>query len=175
MELHSNLCSSIFKDVGLLEAVISYKKVLIVRHKSIVVSGRNLCMKKVLSIILCVSLCIMFSKPVLAASSSISKTIRLTTYNKTKLSFGSLTGTDIQITQVKIYINRSSGTEGSFVICLESPSGTIIKLKPSSGSVIYSTSNFNGENPKGTWYAWIEMDETASIQNVTVKSGAKRS
>lgn len=68
------------------------------------------------------------------------------------------------------YINRASGTEGSFVICLESPSGTVIKLKPSTGSVTYSTSSFNGENPKGTWYAWIEMDETASIQNVTVSA-----
>lgn len=121
------------------------------------------------SILVCFMACIMFYMPVFAASFSVSKNIRLTTYKKTSFSFGSIAGGDIQITQVEISTRMSSGSARPPFVCLESPSGTVIKFGLSAtNSVTYSTNGFNGENPKGTWYAWIETDETVSIQNVTV-------
>lgn len=119
------------------------------------------------SVLACFMACIMFSMPIFAASSSVSKNIRLTT-NKTPFSLGSLAGENIQITQVGIYTRMSIGSERLPYVCLESPSGTVIKFGSLTGSATYSTNGFNGENPKGTWYAWIETDETALIQNMTV-------
>lgn len=102
------------------------------------------------SVLACLMACIMFSMPVLAASSNFSKTIRLTTNNKTSFSLGSFAGKDTQITQVKIGITMASGMDGFFPVYLESPSGTVIKLMPKSNSIIYYITSFNGENPKGT-------------------------
>ncbi|MBD5466500.1 MAG: hypothetical protein HDR22_11965 [Lachnospiraceae bacterium] len=127
--------------------------------------------KKILVVLIaCLMLGMTFSIPVLAATNSVSKSIRLTTYKKTSFSSGSLAGDDIQVTQVKIYINSFIEPEGSFGVYIESPSGTVAELIPSTKPGTYYINSFNGENPKGMWYAWIETKETASIENITVNA-----
>lgn len=102
-----------------------------------------------------------FSIPVLAATNSFSKSIRLSTTEKTCFSFGSM-GENALVTQVKVYLNAASGTD-PFDVYIESPSGTVVTLTPSTKSGTYLINNFNGENPKGTWCAWIESrDETSN-------------
>ena len=115
-------------------------------------------------ILACFTTCIMFSMPVLAASSSVSKSIRLSTTGKTCFSFGSILGKNTLITQVKVSLNAVSGTEpNAFDLYIESPSGTVITLPSSTKSVTYCINSFNGENPKGAWWAWIERrDETSN-------------
>ena len=106
---------------------------------------------------------LMFSIPVLAAANTFSKHIRLSTIKKTCFSLGSVTGENIQIAQVKVFVNISSGTE-PFTIYLESPEGTVVSFIPTKSGT-YSTTNFNGESPKGTWCAWIERMDGNSIQS----------
>lgn len=104
---------------------------------------------------LCLMLCMTFSIPVLAATNTFSKSIRLSTTGKTCFSFGSITGKNNSVTQVKVYLNAASGTD-PFDIYIESPSGTVVSLTPSPKSGTYYIKSFNGENPKGTWCAWIK-------------------
>ena len=119
--------------------------------------------KKLLSIIIaCFITCLLFSIPVLAASSSLSKSIRLSTTGKTYFSSGSYIGENVVVTQVKVYLNVASGTD-PFDFYIESPSGTVVTFQPSTKSGTYNINSFNGENPKGTWCAWIERrDETSN-------------
>lgn len=107
---------------------------------------------------------LMFSMPVLAATNTFSKSIRLSTTEKTNFSYGSITGKNTLITQVKVYLNVVNGSEpNAFDLYIESPSGTVVTLPPSTKSVTYYINSFNGENPKGTWCAWIERrDETSN-------------
>lgn len=68
--------------------------------------------KKILVVFMaCLMLCMTFSIPVLAATNTFSKSIRLSTTGKTCFSFGSISGENILITQVKIYLNVASGTD----------------------------------------------------------------
>lgn len=111
------------------------------------------------SIMACIMICLMFSMPVLAASSSFSKTTaKINAINgltATKTFTGTATGTDPKITQVKVYLNVSSGSD-PFKFYLVSPSGTEYEMTPSTTSNTYYVSAFNGETPKGTWYVSVE-------------------
>lgn len=109
----------------------------------------------------CLMLCTTFSIPVLAATNTFSKSIRLSTTGKTCFSLGSMSENTV-VTQVKVYLNVASGTD-PFDFYIESPSGTVVTFQPSTKSGTYYINSFNGENPKGTWCAWIERrDETSN-------------
>lgn len=127
--------------------------------------------KKILVVFMaCLVLALTSSIPVLAATNSFSSAIRLTTDKKTSFSLRGLSGGDIQVSQLKIYFNISSGTGEKFSVYLESPSGTVVKLMPLAYSGTYYINSFNGEDPKGTWYAWIEMEDNALIKNMIVNA-----
>lgn len=121
-------------------------------------------MRIIKTFVVCLMTILMFSIPVLAATNTFSKSIRLSTTGKTCFSFGSFSGENTLITQVKIYLNVASGTD-AFDICIESPSGTVVTLTPLLKSGTYYINSFNGENPKGTWCAWIERRGEASNPN----------
>ena len=114
--------------------------------------------KKILVIlVVCFMLGISFSAPVLAATNTISKAIRLNTNGKTNFSLGSSVSTNSQVAQVKVSINISNGSAApSYTVYIESPKGTMASFIPSTGSKTYIINSFDGENPKGTWSAWIE-------------------
>lgn len=105
-----------------------------------------------------------FSIPVLAATNSYSKSITLNTTGKTSFSCGIIRD-DSQITQVKLSMSISNGSSApSYTIYLESPSGTVVALPPLIRAGEYRINSFNGEPPKGTWYAWIErIDKTNNL------------
>lgn len=118
--------------------------------------------KKVLTTVMaCFMACLMFSMPVLAATNSFSKTtVKLNAIDGgvskiSKVTSGSVLGTSPKITQVKVYLNVASGTD-PFDLYIESPSGTVAKLTPSTKSGTYYVTDFNGENPKGEWYVQME-------------------
>lgn len=73
-------------------------------------------------------------------------------------------GENALVTQVKVYLNVASGTD-PFDIYIESPSGTVITLTPSTKSGTCLINSFNGENPNGTWCAWIERRNETSNTN----------
>lgn len=108
------------------------------------------------SVLACFMACIMFSMPVLAASSSTSKTLAKINAINGMTAVKSFTVTsDGTITNVKIYLNVSSGSD-PFAIYLVSPEGTEYELTPSTTSGTYNTTAFNGESSKGTWYFYVE-------------------
>lgn len=107
------------------------------------------------SILACFMACIMFSMPVLAAGSTSKSLGKMNALNgMTAVKSFSVTSTGT-ITNVKIYLNVSSGSD-PFNIYLVSPEGTEYALTPSTKSGTYNTTAFNGESPKGTWYFYVE-------------------
>lgn len=145
-------------------------------------------MKKLVSGILCMALCMMFAIPVSAAeipnaatkNVAISKVgdtvIRATNYftgstvkmnslyrNKSaisNISSGSVLGTNPQVTSVSLNVTVSSGSD-SFKLYVEDPSGYGGYTTISkSGTVKFS--DFNGRNPKGTWKVYIVTNGTVS-------------
>lgn len=147
-------------------------------------------MKKVLSMILCVSLCIMYALPISAAevvpkeidiekeevsatsgSNSFSKTLpKLISINGTEsgivtITSGSISG-NVQVTSIKLYVRVSSGSD-SFIIYIQAPDGTIYSfVVTESGTIIID--NFNGCDPTGSWKIWIETQGTISTANITM-------
>lgn len=108
------------------------------------------------SILACFMACIMFSMPVLAATNSTSKTLAKMNALNGMTAVKSFTVTsDGTITNVKIYLNVSSGSD-PFKVYLVSPEGTEYAFTPSTKSGTYNTTAFNGESPKGTWYFYVE-------------------
>ena len=75
--------------------------------------------------------------------------------SNSKVSSGSVLGTNPKITQVKVYLNVASGTD-PFDLYIESPEGTVARLTPSTKSRTYYVTDFVCENPKGDWYLQIE-------------------
>lgn len=115
------------------------------------------------AVLACIMACVMFSMPVLAATTStgfISKsTPKLNAFsggqsNVATFSSGSVPA-DASITSVKIAYNVSSGTD-PYTVYLISPSGTVyVAPGPTSSTTVSNISVFNGENPSGTWTAYI--------------------
>ncbi len=108
----------------------------------------------------CIMACMMFSIQVFAASSFFSKsTTRLNAYNGGKsnestFSSGSVPD-DAKITGVRIHYTVSSGTD-PYTVCLISPKNTkYVVSGPLSSTTVYDINAFNGENPEGTWTAYI--------------------
>lgn len=147
-------------------------------------------MKKVLSIILCVSLCIMYTLPVSAAevmpkenviekeeinatsaSNSFSKTLtKLSSTNGTTsrvatFTSGSISG-NAQITSIRLYVRASSGSD-PFIIYIQAPDGTTDSvLMMGTGTIELDC--FNGCNPSGSWKIWIETQGIASTADITM-------
>lgn len=111
------------------------------------------------SLLVCILTFLLFSMPVLAATSSFSKTTsKMNAINGltvTNSFTGSAVSNNASITQVKVYLNVSSGSD-PFNVYLQSPEGTIAQLTPSTTSGTYYLNDFNGESPKGTWYISVE-------------------
>lgn len=148
-------------------------------------------MKKVLSIILCVSLCIMYALPVSAAevvpkendivkeevsatsgSNSFSKILpKLSSTNGTASKVATITSGSIshsaQVTSISLYVSVSSGSDPC-ILYIQLPDGTIHYIYVT-GSGTYTIDVFNGDNPFGSWKIWIETQGTVSIVSGTIK------
>lgn len=107
------------------------------------------------SILACFMACIMFSMPVLAAGSTSKSLGIMNALNGMTVVKNFTVTSDGTITNVKIYLNVSSGSD-PFAIFLVSPAGTEYPLTPSTNSGTYNTTAFNGESPKGIWYFYVE-------------------
>lgn len=140
-------------------------------------------MKKVLSIILCMSLCIMCTLTVSAAevmpiekeevsgtsgSNYFRKILpRLSSTNGTAsdvatLSSGSVSGS-AQVTSISLYV-RVGGDP--FKLYVQAPDGTLFwTVIDATGTIVVD--NSNGENLPGTWSIWIETLGTASYATIT--------
>lgn len=116
--------------------------------------------KKIFTMMLvCAVACMMFALPVMAASSSFSKsTVKLNAMNggssvTSSLSSGS-TPSGASITQVKLALNVARGTD-PYTLYVKSPNGVWHAYNgPTSSTTIY-LSDFNNENPYGTWKFYI--------------------
>ena len=112
------------------------------------------------AVMACFMVCMMFSMQVFAASSYFSKsTVKLNAYSGGKSNESSFTSGSIpdgaKITSVKIAYNVASGTD-PYTVYLISPEGTKYSVSgPTSSTTVYNISAFNGENPEGTWKAYI--------------------
>jgi hypothetical protein len=107
------------------------------------------------SILACFMACIMFAMPVLAANTTSKTLAKMNAINGMTVVKNFSVTQDGTITNVKIYLNVSSGSD-PFKIYLVSPEGTEYELTPSTKSGTYNTTVFNGESPKGTWYFYVE-------------------
>lgn len=142
-------------------------------------------MKKVLSIILCMSLFIMCTLPVSAAevmtkenvlekeelsailnSNCFSRTLSgLALMNGTAtVSSGSISG-NAQVTSISLYVRVSSGSS-PVIIYIQAPDGTIYSFRITTSGTITSN-QFNGCDPSGTWKIWVEPKEI--IPSITLK------
>ncbi len=108
----------------------------------------------------CIMVCMMFSIQVFAASDYFSKsTTKLNAYNGGKsnestFSSGSVPK-DAKITGVRIHYTVASGTD-PYTVYLISPKKTrYVVSGPLSSTTVSNISAFNGENPEGTWTAYI--------------------
>lgn len=66
-------------------------------------------------------------------------------------------GTNPSITQVKLNLNVSSGSD-PFHITITSPEGTVYTFAPSTTSGNYTIHYFDGEDPDGRWYITLTND-----------------
>ncbi len=112
------------------------------------------------AIMACIMVCMMFSMQVFAASSFFSKsTTKLNAYsggksNESTFSSGSVPD-GASITSVKIAYNVKSGTD-PYTVYLISPKGTVYSASgPLSSTTVSNINAFNGEDPEGTWKAYI--------------------
>lgn len=106
-----------------------------------------------LSMLLVMIMCLMI--PVNAYASSAHSVAKMNAINgltvtKTFKDYG-----NNAITNVKIYLNVSSGSD-PFKFYLTSPSGTTYSFQSSTTSNTYYTNAFNGEIPNGTWTVRVE-------------------
>ena len=112
------------------------------------------------AVMACMMVCMMFSMQVFAASSFFSKsTTKLNAYSGGKSNESSFTSGSIpdgaKITSVKIAYNVASGTD-PYKVYLVSPSGTVYSVSgPTSSTTVSNINVFNGEDPEGTWKAYI--------------------
>ena len=145
-------------------------------------------MRKVLSIILCMGLCIMCTLPVsaseempkenviekenisaLSGSNCFSHTLsKLNLINGTaSFSSGSLSGSGQVVTSISLYVRVPSGNF-PFILNLQAPDGTTCSVAiTESGTIILD--DFNGCSPSGSWKIWFEPQGTVSTATITVK------
>ena len=148
-------------------------------------------MKKVLSIILCMNLFIIYTLPVSAAevmprenviekeeisatsgSNYFSRTLpRLNSINGATssvatISSGSISGSDKVVTSIKLFIRIASGSD-PFIIYIQAPDGTIYSFVVTTGGTI-TIDNLNGCDPTGSWKIWIETQGTVSTASITM-------
>lgn len=145
-------------------------------------------MKKLMSIITCMALCVMMVMPVSAAEiTPVDNTVVSSEYDNgvmplstnyftgstsrmnslngvmsgmSKISSGSISVGNPSVTSVSLNVTVSSGSS-SFYLYVVSPSGkSASKLVRSSGTVTFS--EFNGEDPTGSWYVYIITTGTVS-------------
>lgn len=129
-------------------------------------------MKKVLSIIMCMSLFIMWTLPVSAAeviskeniiekedvsatsgSNSFSRTLsKLALMNGTATFSSGSISSNAQVTSISLYVRASSGSF-PVIIYIQAPDGTT-----QSGTITFN--DFSGCNPSGSWKIWFEAQET---------------
>ncbi len=142
-------------------------------------------MKKIFSIILCVSLCILCVLPVSAEgalpkenvlekeelsatldSNCFSRTLsRLALMNGTAtVSSGSISG-NAQVTSISLYVRVSSGSS-PVIIYIQAPDGIIYSFRITTSGTITSN-QFNGCDPSGDWKIWVEPKEI--IPSITLK------
>lgn len=141
-------------------------------------------MKKALSIILCIGLCIMFVIPVSAeelpmeiqensiskdATNYFSKTLKLNSVNGISPEVvtytpGSISGS-AQISSISFYV-RVSGNP--FILYVQAPDGTMhsFVINKSENVII---DDLNDCTPSGTWKIWIETLGIASTATITIK------
>ncbi len=132
-------------------------------------------MKKVLSMILCVSLCIMYALPVSAAevmpkenviekeevsaisgSNFFSRTLsKLSLINGTAtFSSGSISGSEQFVTSLSLSVRVASGIS-PFILYIQAPDGTTNSVVITKSTTI-NLDDFNGCNPSGSWKIWSE-------------------
>ena len=103
------------------------------------------------AVMACIMVCMMFSMQVFAASSYFSKsTTKLNAFSGGKSNESTFTSGSVpegaSITSVKI----------AYRVYLVSPKGTVYSASgPTSSTTDYNISAFNGEDPDGTWKAYI--------------------
>ncbi len=145
-------------------------------------------MKKLMSIITCMTLCVMMAMPVSAAevmskenviekeevsatsgSNCFSRTLsKLNLINGTaSFSSGSLSGNGQVVTSISLYVRVPSGSF-PFILNLQAPDGTTCSVAiTESGTIILD--DFNGCSPSGSWKIWFEPQGTVSTATITVK------
>jgi len=74
--------------------------------------------------------------------------------------------TNASVTSVTLNVTVSSGSS-PFYIYVKSPTGTITSKYVGSTSITFT--EFNNQNPKGTWQVWIETTGTVSTASATMK------
>lgn len=147
-------------------------------------------MKKVLSIILCMSLCIMPVMSVSAKEASrehfvateeynasihtsnyiMSSTIKLNAVNgsvsgKVSIPTGSVSGNPITSTTLNV---RASNGSDPFKLYMQAPDGTLFWIVMDATGVT-GVDSFNVENLSGRWTIWIETLGTASTATISAK------
>lgn len=146
-------------------------------------------MKKILSIFMCMNLCIMLAIPVSAAEvlskenviekEEISTTSSSDYYSKALPILSSTNGTaskvvtisvdsmsdSMQVTSISLYI-RLGGSP--CMLYIQAPYETIYTFNLTKGGNI-TVDDFNGCDPSGNWKIWIETQGTASTVSGTIK------
>lgn len=118
--------------------------------------------KLLMSVVSCFMACMMFAMPVLAATSSSSffskTTTKLNAINGGSSAISSVSSGSVpdgaEVTSVRVFCNVSSGTD-PYTLYIKSPEGTIASYPGPTSSTTFTTHDFDGENPRGTWSVWI--------------------
>lgn len=119
----------------------------------------------------CMMVCLMFATPVPAATNNFSKTtVKLNAISgglsrQSKVTSGSVSGTNPSITKVELFCNVSSGTD-PYTLYVLSPDGTTETISGPSKSGTVTITGFEGEDPYGTWTIWIKNSGISSNGNI---------
>lgn len=119
----------------------------------------------------CMMVCLMFATPVLAATNNFSKTtVKLNAFSggtstQSKVTSGSVSGTNRSITKVELFCNVSSGTD-PYTLYVKSPKGTTKTISGPSKSGTVTITGFEGEDPSGSWTIWIKNSGISYIGNI---------
>ncbi len=149
-------------------------------------------MKKFISFITCIAMCMMLVMPVSAAEIKTEDSITMTEESEAALystnyfrkitpklnsafgypssiatlSSGSVTGSDPQITSVTVY-SRVDRNSNPFYVYVVDPNGYGYYEKVTSSGTI-TIKDFNGLNPTGEWKIWIETLGDVSTATITL-------
>lgn len=121
---------------------------------------KQICRKIMSSVAVALIVCMMFSMTAFAAttlstSGSFGKMNAINGLSVTKCRTFYATETNHTITQVKLFLNVSSGSD-PFEVTITSPMGTVYTFYPSTTSNTYTINVFNGEDLRGTWCITIK-------------------